>query len=443
MSRKRPSAKRLNGNSAGKTRKHDSQASARTAMVHGQPVTEAWNFSRHLIPPITANTTFRLDSLARGAQGFLAFASDEETPEEQRILIYDRLDEPNTMMLEEQLASMEKAGCAVTFGSGMGAISATLLSLLSAGQNIVAHRTLYGCTYSLLTGWMPRFGVGTKLIDVNSEQERKIAIDSKTRVVYFETVSNPNLDLADVPAIVKDIQRINSTRKESDKIITVVDNTFATPWGFRPLDWGIDVVIHSLTKNISGFGTEMGGAAMAAKRFERGLKVARKDFGAIMNPRSAWHITVHGIPTLAIRFAQQQTNAIAVAKFLSKHRKVETVTYPGLPSFPQHKLAKKLLRTPEGDFAPGTMISFTVKGGLRKCEKFVDLIAKNSYSITLAVSLGLTKTLIEVPGFMTHSAIPADKQGSSGIDPNAIRLSLGVENSTDIIADLEQALSKI
>ena len=437
MSRKRPLARPSSNTSKNRA------ATDRTAMVHGRSATEAWNFSRHLIPPITANTTFRLDSLARGAQGFLSFASDAETPKEQRILIYDRLDEPNTMMLEEQLASMEKAGCAVTFGSGMGAISAALLSVLSQGQNVVSHRTLYGCTYSLLTNWLPRFGVNTKMIDVNSPQQRKTAIDSKTRVVYFETVSNPNLDLADVPAIVKDIKHMNSTRKAGDKIITMVDNTFATPWGFRPLDWGIDVVVHSLTKNISGFGTEMGGAAMAAKSFERGFKMARKDFGAIMNPRSAWHITVHGIPTLAIRFAQQQENAMAVARFLEKHSKVETVTYPGLASFPQAKLAKKLLRTPEGDFAPGTMISFTVKGGLRKCEKFVDFVAKNSYCITLAVSLGLTKTLIEVPGFMTHSAIPADKQTSSGIDPTAIRLSLGVENSADIIADLEQALSKI
>ena len=137
MSRKRPSS------ASPRPAKRSTQASSRTEMVHGHSATEAWNFSRHLIPPITANTTFRLDSLARGAQGFLAFASDEETPKDQRILIYDRLDEPNTMMLEEQLALMENAGCAVTFGSGMGAISATLLSILSSGQNVVSHRTLY------------------------------------------------------------------------------------------------------------------------------------------------------------------------------------------------------------------------------------------------------------------------------------------------------------
>ena len=171
--------------------------------------------------------------------------------------------------------------------------------------------------------------------------------------------------------------------------------------------------------------------------------MARKDFGTIMTPRTAWNINQHGIPTLAIRHAQQQRNALAVAKYLESHRKVERVIYPGLPSHPQYKLAKKMLRTPEGEFAPGTMISFTVRGPMKKCEKFVDYIATHSYSITLAVSLGVTKTLIEVPGFMTHSAIPADMQSSSGIDARGIRLSLGIERAEDLIEDLEQALKQI
>jgi methionine-gamma-lyase len=236
-----------------------------------------------------------------------------------------------------------------------------------------------------------------------------------------------------------EVRKINKTRSESDRIITIVDNTFATPWALRPIEWGIDIVIHSLTKNIGGFGTEMGGAAMSGKSFERGLKLARKDFGAILNPKSAWGITVHGLPTLALRFEKQQENAMLVAKYLDRHAKVESVVYPGLKSYSHAKLAKRLLKTPEGKFAPGTMISFIVKGDLEKCRRFVDYTAKNSYSITLAVSLGLTKTLIEVPGYMTHAVIPKDKQSESGIDPRLIRLSLGIEDSKDLIADLDAA----
>jgi methionine-gamma-lyase len=419
------------------------EASIRTRMIHGKTSTQAWEFSRHLIPPITSATTFRLDSLDRGAQGFLSFANESVGSDDAPILIYDRLDEPNTMMLEEHLALMENAECAVSFGSGMGAISSALLSVLQSGQKVVAHKTLYGCTYSLLTGWLPRFGIESQLIDINSGKERSALEDPDVRVVYFETVSNPNLNLADIPAIVADVNKINRKRKKENQILIMVDNTFATPWGCRPLDWGVDLVVHSLTKNISGFGTEMGGAVMTSKKFEKNLKVARKDFGAIMTPRSAWNINVHGIPTLAVRFAKQQENALKVAKFLESHKKVEEVIYPGLASYGQKSLAKKLLKTPEGAFAPGTMISFTLKGDLGKCRRFVDFIAKDAYSITLAVSLGVTKTLIEVPGFMTHSAIPADKQSSSGIDARAIRLSLGIEDANDLIHDLERGLSQV
>jgi methionine-gamma-lyase len=403
----------------------------------------AWDFAHHLVPPITSATTFRLGSLERGAAGFLRFANEDGSPRQEPILIYDRLDEPNTMMLEEQLAFMANAECAISFGSGMGAISSALVSVMRSGQKIIAHRTLYGCTYSLMSDWLPRFGIETSFIDINSREDRELFDDPSVRVVYFESVSNPTLEIADLTAILKDVQAANRKRKPEDKILTVVDNTFATPWALRPLEWGVDIVVESLTKNISGFGTEMGGAVMTRREFEKKIKLARKDFGAIINPKAAWHITVHGIPTLSLRFEQQQRNAMQVGKFLQSHPKVGRVLYPGLQSHPQAKLAKKMLRTPEGDFAPGTMIAFQLKGDLRKCQKFVDLVAKNAYSITLAVSLGLTKTLIEVPGFMTHATMPKEKQSQSGIDPRLIRLSLGIENAADIIADLEQALAKI
>jgi methionine-gamma-lyase len=417
--------------------------SPRTQAIHGEFASESWEFSHHLVPPLTASTTFRLESLERGAQGFINFATKKKNANKP-IWVYDRLDEPTTKMLETQLALMESGQCAVTFGSGMGAISSTLLSLLKNKKKVVAHKTLYGCTYSLITGWLPNFGVSHSLIDINDlkalEKELK---DPDTRVIYFESVSNPILEIADLEKITALVRKANGKRKLEDRVYTVVDNTFATPWALRPLEWGIDFVVQSLTKNISGFGTEMGGAVIAAKEHESQLKVARKDFGAILHPYSAWHILVYGISTQSLRFEQQQRTALKIAQFLEAHPKIESVTYPGLKSHPQYKLAQKYLKSPEGEFAPGTMISFVVKGDMKKCERFVDDVARNSYSITLAVSLGMNKTLIEVPGYMTHSAIPAEKQGESGIDNRAIRLSIGLENSKDILKDIESALQKV
>ncbi len=419
-----------------------SSRSLRTKAIHGEALSQSWEFSHHLIPPMTASTTFRLDSLQRGAEGFSTFGAQNKS--EKPIWIYDRLEEPTTKMLEDQLAVLEKGECAVTFGSGMGAIASTLMSLLKSDQKVVAHKTLYGCTYSLITNWLPRFNIQHSLIDVNNFQAlEKELQDPATRVVYFESVSNPILEIADLEKIAKLVKDANKGRKKDNQIYTVVDNTFATPWALRPIEWNIDFVIQSLTKNISGFGTEMGGAVIAPKGHESILRLARKDFGTIIQSYAAWHILVDGISPQAIRFEQQQDSALKIAQFLEKHPKVERVIYPGLKSHSQFKDAKKYLKSPEGKFAPGTMISFQLKGNMKKCEKFVDDIAKNSYAITLAVSLGLTKTLIEVPGYMTHSAIPNDKREESGIDPRAIRLSLGLENAQDIIQDLKTALAKI
>lgn len=418
------------------------KVSPRTQAIHGEFSSKAWEFSHHLIPPMTASTTFRLGSLERGAQGFTSFGDQPtgETP----IWIYDRLEEPTTKMLESQLALMEHGECAVSFASGMGGIASTLMALLTNKSKVIAHKTLYGCTYSLLTGWLPKFGINTSLVDINDFANLKTELqDPNTRVVYFESVSNPILEIADLEKITALVKEANKGRAKENHIYTVVDNTFPTPWALRPLEWGVDFVIQSLTKNISGFGTEMGGAVITRKEFETPLRLARKDFGAIIHPYSAWHILVYGISSQSLRFEQQQKTAMKIAQFLEKNDKVESVIYPGLESHPQYDLAKKYLKSPEDDFAPGTMISFQLKGDMETCRRFVDDIAKSSYAITLAVSLGLNKTLIEVPGFMTHSAIPLEKQGDSGIDPKAIRLSVGLENYKDLIADLSTALDKI
>lgn len=420
--------------------------SIKTFNVHGSAKTKAWEFSHHLVPPMTASTTFRLQSLKRGADGFQLFANPKKFENSLRnnepIWIYDRLEEPTTKMLEEQLSKMENGETAVSFSSGMGAISACFLAFLKSGDHIISHNTLYGCTYSLITSWLPRFGMTNKLINMNRLSAKDLA-NKKVMAIYFESVSNPSLEIIDLDHICSLVKTENKKRPENRKIKVIVDNTFATPWGLRPLDHGADLVIQSLTKNIAGFGTEMGGAVITYKKFLSPLLLIRKDIGAIMHPHSAWNIMIYGIPSQILRFEAQQANAMRLAQYLEANPKVESVTYPGLKSFSQHKLAQTLLRSPSGDFAPGQMLTFTLKGSTQKTEKFVNHIAQNSYSITLAVSLGLIKTLIEVPGLMTHAAVPKDKQVESGIPAKLIRMSVGIEDATDIIEDLDEAFRAI
>lgn len=416
------------------------QPSIKTFNVHGSATTQAWEFSNHLVPPMTASTTFRLKSLQRGADGFQLFGNPEN--HKDPIWIYDRLEEPSSKMLEEQLAQMERGEVAISFSSGMGAISASFLAFLKTGDSLISHKTLYGCTYSLITSWLPRFGIENSLVNVN-ELTAKDLKNKSVKIIYFESVCNPSLEIIDIVRICKLVKAENKNRKVENQIKVVIDNTFATPWGLRPMELGADIVIQSLTKNIAGFGTEMGGAIITSKKYLSQILLIRKDIGAIMHPHSAWNIMVYGIPSQILRFEAQQKNAFEIAKYLEKKSQVENVIYPGLPSFRQYKLAKKMLRNPEGGFAPGTMLSFILKGSNATTEKFINHIAQNSYSITLAVSLGLIKTLIEVPGLMTHSAVPKEQRVASGIPAKLIRMSLGIEDSGDIISDLEQAFKKI
>lgn len=420
--------------------------SLQTYNIHGSATTRAWEFSHHLVPPITASTTFRLKSLKRGATGFQHFANpttlDKALQNNEPIWIYDRLEEPSSKMLEEHLAKMESGETAVSFSSGMGAISASFLALLKTGDSMLCHKTLYGCTYSLVNSWLPRFGIKSTLVDVNKLSVNELK-DKNIKVVYFESVSNPSLELIDIERICKLVKQENKSRNSENKIKVIVDNTFATPWGMRPLLLGADLVIQSLTKNIAGFGTEMGGAVITSKKYLSSLLLIRKDIGANMHPHSAWNIMVYGVSSQVLRYEAQQKNAIKIAQYLESHPKVESVCYPGLKSFPQTSLAKKILRAPDGRFSPGQMLTFTIKGNTRRTEKFINFAAQNCYSITLAVSLGLIKTLIEVPGLMTHAAVPKEKQEQSGILHKLIRMSVGIEDVDDIISDLEKAFATI
>ncbi len=431
--------------------KSNSKYAMETQLIYGKSISMKWDYNHHVIPPISSSATFRLDTTKRGAQGFMEFAhhsGDQRIESCAPIYIYDRLGEPNKELLEENLATAEKGESAVTFSTGMAAISAILGCLTGVGDNIIAHNILYGCTYSLLTNWYPRYKINTKFVDLMNTSNLIKQIDSNTRVIYFETPVNPTLDIIDISAIIKIVTEANKKRTKSRKIFVVIDNTFATPYCQRPLELGADFVVESLTKGITGFGTDMGGVVVGPRWSYDLLLMYRKDFGASLAAKSAWPIMVYGLPSLPIRFKQAMRTALEVAKFLERDPRIDYVRYPGLDSFPQSALARRQMYDYEGNFAPGVLLFFAFKGKTPKLrrdrgEKFINILAKQAYSITLAVSLGMIRTLVEHPSSMTHAAIPPAEQVKKGIDPGGIRLSVGIERAEDIINDLKAALKSI
>lgn len=415
----------------------------RSVLIHGKFKSEKWDFADHILPPITTTTAFRLRTAERGTEGFQQFANpDLDRATLHPIYIYTRLDDPCQALLEETLAFAEKGETAVSFATGMAAISAALGIHLKAGDHIVLHKAIYGCTYRLITVWLNRFGISYTSADLTKLDEFSAAIRPETRVIYFESPCNPTLELIDIEAVSKLIREENENRNEGERIVSVMDNTFATPFCQRPLTMGVDFVVHSLTKNLGGFGADMGGAVIGSRAKETDLLLFRKDFGGSLSPKAAWQILVYGIPTLSLRVERQQDSAQKIAEFLSAHNKVKRAVYPGLDSFPQKELARKQMRDIDGDFAPGSVVYFEMPD-YESAKNLANIIAGNALSVTLAVSLGQIRTLIEHPASMTHSAIPPEEQLKAGISPGGLRLSVGIEDVRDIISDLDEALSKI
>ncbi len=372
-----------------------------------------------LATPIYQTSTFVFDSAEQGGR---RFALEEEG------YIYTRLGNPTTTVVEKKLAALEGGEACVSFSSGIGAITSCLWTALKAGDHVVAGKTLYGCTFAFLNHGLTRFGVDVSFVDMRVSENVKKAIKPNTKVVYVETPANPNMYLSDIKEIAKIAHEANP------EILVVVDNTYMTPYLQKPLALGADVVVHSATKYLNGHGDVIAGFVVGKKEFMDQVRfVGLKDMtGATLGPFESYLIG-RGMKTLDIRMEKHCANAQKVAEFLESHEAVDSIAFPGLPSFPQYELAKKQMEL------PGAMIAFTVKGGLEAGKKLINAVR----FATVAVSLGDAETLIQHPASMTHSPYTPEERAASDIAEGLVRISVGLEDAKDIIADLKQALDKI
>jgi methionine-gamma-lyase len=292
------------------------------------------------------------------------------------------------------------------------------------GDHVVSTDCLYGGTAKLFLDILPKFGIETTLVDSSDPNQVEAAIRENTRLIYIETPANPTLKLTDIRAVAKIAQKRN--------VITVVDNTFMSPYFQRPLELGANIVVHSLTKYLSGHSDVIGGIIISSKSLLKTIDPILKNNGSTLAPFEAW-LTLRGIKTLPLRMEKHNDNALKIAEFLEKHPKIGRVHYPGLESHPQHELAKKQMS------GFGGVICFEVKGGLEAGVKLM-----NSVKLcALAVSLGAVETLIEHPASMTHAVVPKEERLKAGITDSLVRLSVGIEDAEDITQDLEQALENI
>ena len=368
-----------------------------------------------LTPPLHLTSTFAFETAEAGGEMFAG---------ERAGHIYSRISNPTCDLLEKRVASLEGAEAGLALSSGMGAITATLWTLLSPGNEVIVDKTLYGCTFAYMRHGLEKWGVTITHVDMTVPENLEDVISSRTRVVYFETPANPNMRLVDIEQV-SGISRLHGA-------LVVVDNTYATPCLTRPIEKGADIVLHSATKYLGGHGDVVAGLVVgSAEQIQDIRLIGMKDMtGAVMAPFNAMLI-LRGIKTLALRLDRHCSSAATVATWLEAHPAVGAVFYPGLESFPQHELAQRQMAQ------PGAMIAFELKGGHDAGIALMNCLEM----IQRAVSLGDAETLIQHPASMTHSTYTAEERALHGISDGLVRLSVGLEEVEDILADLEQALS--
>lgn len=334
--------------------------------------------------------------------------------------IYSRYGNPTLAVAEGKIAALEGAEAAVVTSSGMAAISHTLLSLLSEGDEMISTSQVYGGTYRLQRDVLSRLGIAVKHVDSSLEGVEQL-VTEKTKALYVETPTNPTLHLVD-------LRRASAFAKKHN-LVSVADNTFATPMLQNPLQYGFDIVIHSVTKGLSGHSDLLGGVAVGSKQLIEPVRQMVIALGGCMDPEVAF-LLARGVKTLAVRIERQCASALRVAKFLEQHRKVERVHYPGLKSHRDHLLAKRQMR------GFGSMLAFDLKGGLPAARRFCDRVKV----FLLAVSLGGVESLVVLPIYSSHYRMSAEELRRSGVKPGTVRVSIGLEDPEDLIEDLRQAL---
>jgi cystathionine gamma-lyase len=347
----------------------------------------------------------------------------QESPGVHKGYDYSRTSNPTRGAWERCIADLEGGVAGYAFASGMAA-TATLLELLDAGSHIVAMNDLYGGTFRLFERVRRRSAnLDITFADLAAPGALEAAVRPDTRMVWIETPTNPTLRLVDIAQA--------SAFARQRGILTVVDNTFASPWVQRPLELGADIVMHSATKYLNGHSDMIGGVAVASTQ-ELSEKIAflQNAVGAVSGPFDSF-LALRGLKTLALRMRQSSENALEIAGWLEKHPRVARVLYPGLPSHPQHELARRQMKN-----GYSGIVTFFVKGGLDEARRFLE----RCELFTIAESLGGVESLVDHPGLMTHASIPPDKRAALGIDDSLIRLSVGVEDVKDLIEDLGQAL---
>ncbi|MEC7923427.1 MAG: PLP-dependent aspartate aminotransferase family protein [Planctomycetota bacterium] len=371
-----------------------------------------WNQTRGLTPPIFQTSTFTLENLEEGVKMGQAVAPPE---------FYTRWGNPTTKQFEAVMAELEGSEAALALSSGMGAISALILSLLQAGDHLLVGRSIYSGVHELANGILPRFGVESSAVDASDLDALAAAITPQTKALIVESPTNPTLeicDLAKVAALCREKQ-----------VISIIDNTFATPVNQNPIALGFDAVVHAATKAIGGHSDVTAGVICSTKEIIAGCWGFLKILGASLSPFEAW-LLLRGLKTLELRVLQQNASALELARFLESRQDMEKVNYPGLQSHEAHELASAQMS------GFGGMLSFELSGGVERGMRFADQLAV----IQPAVSLGGAESILQHPASMSHGALGEAELEKAGIAGGLFRLSVGLENTSDLQADLEQAL---
>jgi len=381
--------------------------SRETAAVHGSSDLEKKNGP--VTPPIYQTSTFAVT----------------DNDEQQRVTTtdryYTRWGNPTVTLAEQTVAALEGTEAARTFASGMGAITTTILALLKAGDHIVAQRDSYGGVVKFFSQWLPRLGIETTFVDTTDYEKHTRAIRPNTKLLYLESPTNPALKVVD-------FQKAAALAREHS-LISLIDSTFGTPMNQRPAEYRIDLIMHSGTKYLSGHADLTCGVVCGRRELMEQIHETRTTLGNCMDPHAAW-LLLRGMKTLAVRVARQNENAQRVAEFLEQHARVRHVHYPFLKSHPQHATARAQMS------GGGGMVTFEVEGTGEDARR----VSEAMRLFTLATSLGGVESLVSIPVLTSHAMISAEQREKMGVTEQMVRLSVGIENADDLIADLEHAL---